>query len=426
MAKNHVKMAPVFRFLATKINSAKADTRFYITEPELGKRVVLKGIGGGVVVHACHQAVVDALLQHLTENDYGNEYDLTPAQAVQCVNYWLSITDPIPEPKYLGEKDDPALCFQRLKFNYSDAPGDTLILDDFMRRCSNAEAIKAFIGSLTVEDSPRFQYVWIYGSGGEGKGSFARGLVDIFGPGVVTMPVPKTASQKQFLAYSLQGKRLCVFPECSNFEFPQDPLFKQLTGGDHVWVEQKGEQGRSASINSKFLFLSNSRPKIEGTDADLRRIIYSEIEKPNVKYSPGTYDALIRAEMPNFIIKCRMLYMEKYPTNESIKIDDTQTKELIDTNEEQWEVLTEIWVERGAEFEITPREMREVKDHAKMNNSEYRKWVEYLREKLGIKSAVLKDKQSQKSVRKWIGIRKRQINESYATCVTDELFLRTQ
>lgn len=408
MSKEKVKKAVVYRWYSQVIarRGNGLGKKFYVVE-ELGSRRILIEIENGAVQYADPQLVVNELLLYVSNNEVGNAYELTHAEAHECVKFWKAITTPIQVPKYLGEKDDPALCFQRLSFNYSDEPRETLILDDFMSRCTNAEAIKQFIGSLTIENSSRFQYGWIFGTGGEGKGSFGRGLVSIFGTGCVTMAVPKTDGQKQFLAFSLQGKRLCIFPECSNYSFPRDPLFKQLTGGDHVWLEQKGKMGFSAEINCKFLFLSNDRPGVEGSDANLRRMIYSEVAKPTVGYPPGIYDALVRAEMPDFIIKCRNLYLEMCPNDENIKIDDKTTRDLIDINEEQWEVLTDKWFIKDSEDAVTPARMREISRLEHLTTHEHRLWIEYMRARLGVESIVGRWGNKKLLSRKWVGIRDR-------------------
>lgn len=416
MAKSKVTKASVYQKLSQIIEyasggeSKKFIDRFYVTEPEPGKRIILKNLGNNIVRYVDQQAVVSSLLSYIREFlAPSKELALTHHDAVECVKYWLNTTNVIDEPKFLGEKDDPSLCFTRLSFNYSDEPRDTLVLDELMGRCSNGDALKQYIGSLTIEDSSRFQYAWIYGSGGEGKGSLGRGLSSIFGSSCITMAVPRTDGQKQFLAHSLQGKRVCVFPECSNFAFPNDPLFKQMTGGDMVFFEQKGKMGFSGQLNTKFVFFSNDRPGIAGTDANLRRIIYSQISKPTVRYPSGIYDALIAQEMPSFIIKCRNLYLEKCPNNEDISFEDDTTKELIDDNEEQYEVLTDKWFIPDANGMITPARLREIQGLEKMDELKYRKWMEYMRLKLNIET---KSKRTAKGiVRIWAGIRVRSDQE---------------
>lgn len=387
---------------------------FYTVEPERGIRQVVQDIGNRVVAFVDPQAVVNCLIKYLETNLAGKKiYAFTEKQARDCVKYWIASTPPIEMPKYLGQKDEEGLCFQRLNFNYGDTPNETTVLDELMSRCSNNIALKQYIGSLTVENSSRFQYLWIYGSGGEGKGSLGRGLMNIFGDGSVTMAVPKTDSQKQFLTFSLLGKRLCIFPECSNYQFPQDPLFKQLTGGDYVWFEAKGKMGHSGKINCKFIFLSNDQPGVHGTDANMRRMIYSEIEKPTIKYSASVYDALIAAEMPSFIIKCRQEYLEACPQGEDIQINDPKTKELIDSNEEAFEVLTSKWFIPCATESITPARMHEIKELEDMDQSTYRRWVSYLKSKLGVHSEIRHwDGNDRPKQRRWIGIRERTTQEA--------------
>lgn len=354
--------------------------------------------------------VTRSLVKYLDEYmSHDDLYAFTERQAKHCVDYWLASSPSIPIPRYLGEKSYDGLCFHRLNFDYTDTPKETLVLDEFVSRCTNQAALRQFIGSLTVENSSRTQYLWIYGAGGEGKGSLGRGLMEIFRDSGVTIAVPKTDSQKQFVTHSLQGKRICIFPECNSYQFPNDALFKQWTGNDHVWIEQKGKMGFSGRINTKFIFFSNEQPGVHGSEANMRRMIYCEVAKPTVKYAPAVYDALIAAEMPSFLIKCRNEYLEANPHNEDITITDNTTKELIDMNEERFEVLTDKWLVPAAEGTIAPARMQEIKSLEKMSESEYRRWLSYLKNKLGVHS-VMKGP-SDKRIRTWIGVRERNMTE---------------
>lgn len=409
--------AEIYRELANVINQASfagkhpLKERFYLIEPEPGKKTVVQDIGNRTVRYVDSQAVVNAVMKYIEERLADQKkFALTHRDATECVRYWMAVTEPINMPIYLGEKDAMELCFQRLSFNYTDIPKETLVLDELLSRCTNIKAIKQFIGSLTVENSSKFQYLWVYGDGGEGKGSFGRGLAEIFGTGCVMMPVPRSESSKQFLAYSLQGKRLCIFPECSNYSFPNDPLFKQLTGGDHIWFEAKGKMGFCGTLNSKFIYLSNDRPAIQGTGANLRRVIYSQISKATTKYPAAVYDSLIKAEMPSFIIKCRQEYLEACPYNEDIRIDDETTKALIDVNEEEFEVLTSKWFIPSANEYISPARLQEIKSLEKLSFQTYRQWVEYMRLNVGLQSVIVKDTcgtRLRHSRRMWQGVRER-------------------
>lgn len=399
-----IRKAVVYREVTNIINNGALGTYFYLVEPEDGKKQVLRVLDKKVVKFVVPETVVDMVVHYTANVDMGFAYDFTHREAVDCVKYWMSITKPIQMPKYLGERDDIGFCFQRLSFNYRDVAGETPVLDELLSRCTNADAVRQFIGSITIEQSSHSQYLWIYGSGGEGKGSFGRGLKSIFGTGLITMAVPRTDGQKQFLAYSLQGKRICLFPECSNFNFPNDPLFKQMTGHDDVFFEQKGKQGVSGSMNCKFIFFSNEKTGVHGADANTRRLIYSEIAKPTVKYPTSIYDGLIKSEMPSFIVKCRNLYLEKCPLNEDICFDDEKTKELLEFNEEKYQLLTEKWFIPSDFGTVTPRLLNELKDREKLSIIEYRQWIEYMRVKLGIESHSMVWPNETKKSRKWVGI----------------------
>lgn len=415
-----VRKAVIYRELANIINNGNLNNgeRYLLIEPEPGSRQVLEKLPNKTVRYIRSAAVINSILRFSAENQQGAYEDLTPHDATEAVKYWMGISPVREMPKYLADQFDTDLCFHRLNFSYHQPPGETLVIDEFLSRCTNAEAIRQFVGSLTVENSSRYQYLWIYGSGGEGKGSFGRGLMNIFGPGAITMAVPRTDGQKQFLAYTLRGKRLCLFPECSNFAFPNDPLFKQFTGGDHVFLEPKGKMGVSGTLNCKFMFFSNERAGVHGTDANTRRLIYSEVSKPTIKYSANTYDALIYAEMPSFIIKCRNLYIEKCPQGEDILFEDDATRELLDQNEEQFQVLTERWFIKDANGSVTPAQMQYIKSVCKLSTTEYRHWIEYMRTKLGIVSIVQRWAGEQNKSRRWVGIRDKPFDTNLTRGVT--------
>lgn len=395
-------------------------------EGDRGERQVLLENPNRTVSIVSPKAVRGSLINYL-ECNLGDKpmYAFTVKQAEACVDYWIDSAKPVPMPKYIAERDDKDLCFHRLSVNFNDTPKDTLVIDEFISRCSNQEAIKLYIGSLLVENSSRTQYLWIYGPGGEGKGTFGRALVGALGSSCITMAVPKTDSQKQFLTYSLKGKRVCLFPECNNYAFPKDALFKQLTGGDNVWFEQKGKMGHSGKINCKFIFLSNEQPGVNGSSANMRRMIYSEVEKPTTFYPPNVYDALMAAEIFDFLLKCRTLYIEKYPQGDDITYKDKLTDELIEENEEPLTYATDKHLVIGADFYLTAHRLRELSGIEGMSEPAYKNWLRYLKTKFGLVPRV--SKIGKKSQRVWLGAREKSSeerdewnDEQRVTCAKDD------
>lgn len=136
--------------------------------------------------------VVNTLLVYIEDNFKGaRQYCLTVKQAKEAVAYWVSVTPSLPAiPKIVAEKDFAGLCFHRLPFNFEREKKPTPIFDEFFSRCTNAKAIKAWIGSLLYDNASRQQYVWLHGEGGDGKGSLTRFLQAILGPSYASTVVP--------------------------------------------------------------------------------------------------------------------------------------------------------------------------------------------------------------------------------------------
>lgn len=335
------KKAEVYRQLAPIIGTC-LDEKFYLIQPEIGKKLIIEEYLPGIVRFVPRQYVVNCLLSFL-EKDIQYRFDrdlaLTNEEGNFCVKYWMATWRVIDTPKIIGELNDSEFVFHRLPFNICH--GDTPTFDEFFARCSNASSIQAWIGSLFFEESDRQQYVWIYGEGGDGKGALTHTLERIFGPASCTPGLPDNGAR--FWTYQLLGKRLITIPECQKYTFTNCTLFKQLTGGDSICFEQKGQDPFTARPTCKFLFSSNERPKIDSARANERRLIYGEVQSPTENVDDLLASSVIEdamwKESPHFIHKCKELFLNYSPTMGIIPTDKKVFKNLADLNDEHFETI---------------------------------------------------------------------------------------
>lgn len=416
------ELAYLFRELVDTVNRCSHTSNpefpvgFYLYEPEPGKMCILEDVGNRVVRHVHKSRVINVVTQY-TANELGTSamFAWTPKTISQFVDYWMSLTEPIPQPLPFAEVSDRSLTFHRLNFDFKTMDGPTPIFDDFFGRCTNEAAIRTWIGSLFFKESNMFQYCWIYGEGGEGKGSVARALAKIMGPAHISMAVPTTPGQEQFFTYSLIGKRLIVFPECNKSAFPNGALFKQLTGGDHVWFERKNEMGFTGRSEAKFMFLSNVRTRVDGTSANLRRIIYGEVAPPTLQYSQYEYDTLMEAEASAFVSKCWRLYRDSCPNHTTIAASNKTLIELVDQNEEDVSVIASKYFLIDDNGFVTSARLQEIKGLEKMGDIQYSRLLEFMRRNYEARPA----KKNHGAIRGWRGFRERNEAEN-ATWVLEK------
>ena len=198
---------------------------------------------------------------------------------------------------------------------------------EILSRCSNADAVAMWVGSLFHPNSDRSQYLWLYGDGRNSKGSFARVLKKVFGRAFRSETPPNDGDR--FWTSGLVNVRLATFFDCNKVGFPRTGLFKSLTGGDPIRIERKGKDSYTAELETKFLFLSNDKPMLSGQLADTRRAIYCEFAETDIDPDPLYEDKLWR-EREQFFRYCYRRYERQV---------EQKNLALIPTDPEQMDVL---------------------------------------------------------------------------------------
>lgn len=403
--------AEIYRELSDIINHQSwsghpemAET-FLVYRPERGPTQVLEKIGEGLVRYSEKEHVAYALIKYISMYlGASKTFALTYKMALDCVYFWMAYTAPVPEPVSFASKSYDCLTFHRLPFDLVDNNEPTLSFDSIFQRMDQPEVVMCWLGSLFVHESDRSSYLWIFGHGGDGKGRLAHVLHRLLGPAYRGAIVPESAPEKRFWSHSLLGKRLVVFGDCNNYSFPMSGLFKSITGGDAVTIDPKGQPAFDATVDCKFLFLSNERPSITGGRANLRRAVYVEMRQLSDaevgQFVPTPIlDGRLWAEAPAFFGRCVSKYLQKYPDHRPILGADESLQELVNDNEEWLCNLTDKYLRAGKGFTIASSRMQEIRVDEKLPQHEYRNWIAYLKRNYDIKQSRTN------SIRYWTGIR---------------------
>ncbi len=254
---------------------------------------------------------------------------------------WLGVSKPHKD-KFLtlGWHSEPRPALHKMAFD--PIPGASLddcpLFSELMTRTSNRQTLMAWIGSLFDEHSQRQQYAWIYGGGGNGKSALVRVLLNALGP-VGASENPPTRDAKHWTV-SLSNKRLVVFPDCNNVAFVGSGEFKQLTGEDPVRMEPKGQPVYYETLDAKFMVISNERPIIQSTRADLRRVLFFSVGDLPDAARVENYESQLAAEAPAFLSVCWEVYQTVSGGNsryEFIAGDQTEINEVVDNAEHEHE-----------------------------------------------------------------------------------------
>ncbi len=340
-----VAKVDVYRHIADTINGNSSrdlppfPKRYFTYETSPGVRLVLRESEPEVVEYVHDDCLIDEILTYSHRELYENYegFKLDHKNAKECFKVWKSTTSPLKDIKAIKWPYDEGLTFRKLPWIKSYEPTPTF--NEMFSRISNARALRAFIGSLFFPESDMQQYIWLWSFGQTGKGSLCRFLYKVFEK-AFSSQIPPIGGDR-FWTSMIIGKRLVVFPDCNDQKFVTGGLFKSLTGGDPVRFEIKGASAGTVQMNAKYMFLSNERPSISSEKADMRRIIYCEMQPLKGSIDPQ-YDAKLWAEGGAFLSHCIGVYEADTENHGPISANNDEILgDWVSTVEEEFEVAFE-------------------------------------------------------------------------------------
>lgn len=291
----------------------------------------------------------------------------------------------IEEPKKFAWLDDPALCFKRLPFNYEEKnhyhhPYFDQLLDNII---SDRDIFMDFIGSIFINESSNQNYLWAYGLGGDGKGSFFSIIEHLLGDTCTSLCIP--SPQDNHWGEMLMGKRVGIFSDVNNLTWTTSGLFKMLTGDDSIAINPKFEKHFSIKPRMKFIFASNFRPSISSMVADKRRLVFCEF-KPVIREEYDNMAEKLIGEAKEIVNHCVNGYLKRYPKYTPLvsKMNTAMVEELASHAEEDLEDILSSDFEVKEYYYTTPTQLNNVLKN-KYKDISKDKFIHFIESKYGIK-----------------------------------------
>jgi len=244
--------------------------------------------------------------------------------AKEVLNIFLSFNQNKVKP--FRFKSDPGYCYARLGFD--PAPGPTPRFDmirDSLTSPEMFDCLRWFIGDLFREGKPAEKILWIYGKGGNGKGSLLDMLKSVFSSAYITLP-----KMDKFWIAALVGKRICVGDDLSDTRLLEDDDIKTLSGGHEASVRRMGQVAVNMPLPVSFIFTSNELPHFSGKPAQKRRLIYAAFHDRPGEEDPTFKPDLVR-EASAIIYDC-LAYRaahDTHPKQDLSALEDESNSDLV-------------------------------------------------------------------------------------------------
>ena len=126
-------------------------------------------------------------------------------------------------------------------------------------------------------------------------------------------------------------------------------MIRNITSGDQVDVEFKGEAQFSTKMYLKLIIGSNHEPEITSGGADKSRLIRIHVSENINKKDDPEWPERLKQELPAFLHACREQYEKLCPNHGKI-ILDKQIIDDVDSSTEAIEAHLEAIIERRIEF----------------------------------------------------------------------------
>lgn len=297
----------------------------HIYEDSEGDRKVLVENDNREVRFVSDDVVTSAIYQYIRDkSQFDSNYLMSIHDVESIFKMWKKCKTTLKDIPTISWVSDLGLCFKRLPFDYVERDKYShktwdKILGNIEK---NKDAFMEFIGSIFEEKSYKQQYLWMFGSGGDGKGSVLDFLSEIMGKNHCVHV--KTAIEHDFWTEGLASARVAYFPDCKRYDLPDSGDFLTYSGEAPLIINKKGKSKFEIKNNLKFIFASNQPPKISNLEKDTRRaiIVPFKIHGAQNRDDPVKFKQALNDEGSEFISHCVKLYRAKYGVGHGeIKVD---------------------------------------------------------------------------------------------------------
>ena len=370
---------------------------FSTVEVEGGQRTYLRMNGGDECDYVSEDVIPDAILRFCCEKLKDSTIMFPQAfwthkDAVSAFKYWRAITTPIKEPKLFRFLTDPGSCFRRIPFDpkWDYTAFDLPIFEEILSRCDNPDALCAWIGSVFVEESPNYQYLFLSGDGQDSKGTLFRLIHKILGRVAIDSQPPES-KKDNFWTSAMLGRRICIISDLNNTACLSWAILKNMTGGDHVPIELKYGAKFSKRLNCKVMIGSNRMPDISSSHSDRRRIVICQMEKIPCK-PKAEYESNLYKEAPAIVAYCINKYEEATKDSIDIYYDQSKLNDIIDENESSFSAFLDGYLELDEKCSLPSSKLQELLKENRTNNRAWKnQFISYLKRIHKIKGQTLRN-----------------------------------
>lgn len=150
---------------------------------------------------------------------------------------------------------------------------------------------------------------FLYGLGGTGKSTIINKLVKkVFCPEDVAEI--SSDAQRQFVTEGFLDRSVWIAPEVKrDFSLPQG-VFQSLVSSETIEATVKGGKNKNIIFPGNGIMAGNEMPSYHGSGGAIRRRFVFFHFRKLVRSNDGTLPERLELEIPNFIRKCNLAYIE--------------------------------------------------------------------------------------------------------------------
>jgi hypothetical protein len=247
-------------------------------------------------------------------------YELNESALGTVFRSFMARTKPAGERiRAIALGDDPGDCLVRLSL---PKEGDWSAWNEFTSRLDAPETFCAWVWSVFELRHGGRQMCWLRGDGHEGKSRVTVVLASVLGTAAGVLDDDRLSGDgKRFALASVWDKRLISVPDTKVRNLAMTGLLHQLSGGDVMFVEAKGQQGFSARPDARVLIASNEHPAITRSRSNTSRLIPIEVAPRAAHRSDPTWEPRLIAQVPAFLAECRRAYEKRCPNHGDIELE---------------------------------------------------------------------------------------------------------
>ncbi|WP_353990887.1 phage/plasmid primase, P4 family [Lacticaseibacillus paracasei] len=211
-----------------------------------------------------------------------------------------------------------------------------------------AITFEEFIGYMFYRSYRPFQaFLWLYGTGGEGKSTLIRRITNLIGRDNVSASKPADLANgdRRFETANLYGKEANIVADVGSDYLKSTAVIKSLTGGDYIAAEFKGIQNFKFMNYAKLLFSANEMPAFSDHSSGFAdRVTVIKMINGDTRHThwwDQFDDAKMDEETPRFAMKCMHMFAKALKSGGLTKPDSVvnASQEWLDANDHFKEFL---------------------------------------------------------------------------------------